>query len=331
MNDTLQAKLTLFTDNAQAIRKKFTWQNELTKRLAALLFAQDNRAVDCDAIKQCHTLIKRNTGAFSFFRGNMTMCAAALLALSPDPARLFQETLKVYALLKAERFRSSDFLVVSACQIAARAGEDDYAPVVSRMRAFYDAMKARHFFLTGRDDYIYSAMLALTELDVEVGAARVEQLYNLLKGEFWGKNNVQALAQVLALGASEDSAVQRVLELRDALRAEKIKLDKGYTLSALGILALLPVDTAAIVSDLAEVRAALRAVKGFGPLAVSTQELLLFAVSLTADEYAAELRDGALAALSTGITSIIIAQQAAMIAAISASSSAASSAAAASS
>lgn len=326
MKYTGQNKLELFADNAQMIKKQFTWQNTLTKRLAALLYAQEGKTVDCEAIRQCHALIRQSTGAFSAFRGNMALCVAALLSLSANPKEVFSETLKVYGLLKSVKLRASDFLVVAAYQIAAQSDVSDYENVVTRTRSFYDGMKAHHFFYTGQDDYIFAAMLGLTELGVEAGTERIEQLHSRLKGEFWDKNSVQALAQVLVLGDSDDSAVNRVLSLRDALRAQKIKLDKAYTLPVLGILALLPVEIDTIVRDIGVAQDALRAQKGFGPFSVTTQELLLFAASIIAGDYAKSVRDGVLTAtLSTSITNIIIAQQAAMIAAISASTAAASS------
>ncbi len=325
MEYTGQNKLELFADNAQIIKKEFAWQNTLTKRLAALLYAQEGKRIDCEAIRQCHALIKQNTGAFSAFRGNMALCVAALLSLSPDPQEVFSETLNVYGLLKDVKFRASDFLVVAAFQIATQSDAADYGNVVIRTRSFYEGMKARHFFYTGQDDYIFAAMLGLTDLDTAAGAERIEQLYNRLKGEFWGKNSVQALAQMLVLGDSEDSVADRILILRDELRAQKIKLDKAYTLPVLGILALLPVEIDRIVRDIDTAQDALREQKGFGPLSVTTQELLLYAASIVAGDYAESVKDGLLTAtLSTSITNIIIAQQAAMIAAISASTAAAS-------
>ncbi|MCL2152150.1 MAG: DUF4003 domain-containing protein [Oscillospiraceae bacterium] len=51
---------------------------------------------------------------FSTFRGNMALCVAKLLSLSPNPRGLFEETLKVYSLMKDVKFRASDFLVVAA-------------------------------------------------------------------------------------------------------------------------------------------------------------------------------------------------------------------------
>lgn len=317
MKNTIHSKLELFGDNAQIIKKEFIWQNTLTKQLVALLYAQEGKRVDCEAIRQCHALIKQNTGVFSTFRGNMALCVAAMLALSPNPQEVFSETLKVYDLLKGVKLRASDFLVVAAYEIAARSDAFDYGNVVTRTRSFYDGMKAHHFFYTGQDDYIFAAMLGLAELDAETGVEHIELLYNRLKGEFWDRNSVQALAQVLVLGNSDDHAADRVLIMRDALRAQKIKLDKAYTLPVLGILALLPVEIDAIVRDISAAQDILRAQKGFGPLSVTNQELLLFAASIIASDYAESIKDGALSAtLSTSITNIIIAQQAAMMAVI---------------
>jgi len=326
MDDTTQQRLALFAANAQIIKKEFAWQNALTKRLAALLYAQENKPVDCEAIRQCHALIKQSTGVFSSFRGDMALCVAALLSQSPEPQGLFDETLRVYDLLKSAKLRASNYLVVAAYWIAAQANPADYSNAVSRTRAFYDGMKAHHFFHTGQDDYIFAAMLGLSDLDVTTGTERIEQLYSRLKGELRDKNSVQALAQVLVLGGSDDDTANRVLALRDAFREQRIKLDKSYTLPALGILALLPVETSAVVRDIGEARVYLRAQRGFGSLSVTTQELLLFAAAIVAGEYTQSVRDGLLTAtISTSVTNIIIAQQTAMIAAISASSAAAAS------
>lgn len=326
MKSTVKNTLELFANNTHIIKNQFFWQNTLTKRLAALIYAQKDKTVDCNAIRQCYDLIRQNTGAFSAFRGNMALYVAAMLSLSADAQEIFNQTLKVYGLLKDVKFRASDFLVVAAYLIAARSDASEHRDAVNRTRNFYNEMKTRHFFHTGQDDYIFAAMLGLTDLDPAEGTERMDRLYRLLKDEFWGKNSVQALAQVLVLGDSDDHVVHRVLVLRDMLRAQKIKLDKAYTLPVLGILALLPAEIETIVNDIGETRDALREQKGFGPLSVTAQELLLFAASIAAGDYTDSVKDGVLtAALSTGISNIIVAQHVAMIAAISASTAAAAS------
>ncbi len=329
MEYAAQKKLELFAQNTQIIKKEFYWSNVMAKRLAALLYAQVDKTIDCEAIRQCLDLIKQNTGVFSKFRGNMTLCMASMLSLSPNPEKVFSETMKVYTMLKGVKFHASDFLAIAAYQIAAGTDAANYENVITRARGIYDGMKAHHFFYTGEDDYIFAAMLGLADLDVAMGVERIEQLYSQLKGEFWDKNSVQALAQVLVLGDSDDSISNRILGLRDALREQKIKLDKAYTLPILGILALLPVEIDTIVRDIGIVQDNLRVQKGFGSLSLSTQELLMFASSILACDYAESVTDGVLTAtLSTNIANIIIAQQMAMILLISAASGAAAGAAA---
>ena len=328
MNTNLQRKLVLFVQNAQTIKGEFRWQDTAVKQLAALLYALEGRPVDCDAIRNAQTQIKDNTGAFSAFRGSVALSIAALLSLSGNRETLFSDTLRVYELLKKTKLRSSDFLVVAAYQIAAHGKPEEYPRIVERTRAFYEAMKEKHWFLTGEDDYIFAAMLGLSGMDVTDGAARMEQIFSRLKPEFRDKNSVQALSQVLVLGENGPNTPERILVLRDALKAEKIKMDKTYTLPSLGVLALLPVDTETIVREIGEAQSFLREQKGFGSFSVDTQTLLLFSAALVASAHTENLKDSVLtASLATSILNIIIAQEAAMIAAVCASSAAAASAA----
>lgn len=323
MND---AKLALFAENAQIIKKGFTWQDTMTKRLASLLYALEDKRVNSEAIRECHTLIKANTGVFSVFRGDMSLCVAAMLSLKHNREELLADTLSVYSLLKNMRFHTSDYLAIAAYQIAANAPKERHELVVSRTRAFYEGMKSRRWFLTGQDDYIFAAMLGLSDIDPNEGAERIEKLFQNLKPEFWTKNSVQALAQILVLSGQSDEAVSRVLSLRSVLRSNNVKLDKMYTLPSLGVLCLLPVDGDVIARDILDAQAFLKTQKGFGAFSVSSQELLLYAAAIVSAYYS-EDQSIMTASISTSIASIIIAQQAAMIAAIASSNAAAASAA----
>lgn len=321
-------RLELFAQNAQTVKKEFKWQDAMLKRLAALLYAAEDRVIDLSAMRECHKLIKKSIGLFSSFRGNSAMTVATLLSLRDDPDGLLKNALKVYDMMKQARFRASDYLVVAACQIAAGAAEDKYVETVERARAFYDGMKSDHWFLTGQDDYIFSAMLGLSDVDVSAGVERMERLFQSLRPEFHTGIGVQALTQVLVLGGDGADLETRVLALRDALRSRRMKqLCQAYTLSSLGVLALLPLDTDEIVRQLEENSELLRSKKGFGPWSfVAKQELLLLSAGLVALNSVDQMKRGILdTVLSTSITNIIIAQQAAIAAAAAASASAAAS------
>ena len=319
MNRETEKMLALFAENVQLIKQEFIWHNAMTKRLAALFYAQADKQVDCGAMRRCHDLVKQNAGVFSYIRGNMALTIDALLSLSDSPEELLGETLNVYCLLKAARFNASDYLVVAAYLIAERASTEQYLNVISRARTFYDGMKKYHRFYTSHDDFIYSAMLGLSDLDPQSSADGIERLYQRLKDDFWDKNSVQGLAEVLILGGESIDVSQRIRTLRSSLRERKLRLDKSYTLPMLGVLALLPVDAETIGSDIIEARNYLRTQKGFGSISVTTQEILLYSAAIVASEYAGNIKDGiTTATISTSITNIIIAQQAAMIAAASA-------------
>ena len=329
MENKTKNKLILFAENTLAIKKEFKWHDDFAKRLSALLYAQENRAINCNAITQCHALIKQNTGIFSIFRGNMVLCIATLLSLSDDQQGLFDKTQDVYKMLKDTKFHTSDYLAVAAFQIASQAHSTNLANVVSRTRKFYDSMKAQRRFHTGEDDYILAAMLGLSDIDITLGTDRIEQIYSRLKSKLRDKNSIQMLSQVLVLGGSCDDTVSRVLTLRDAFRAQKIKLDNFYTLPILGILALLPVEIETIVNETAEAQQILREQKGFGSWSASMQERLLYAMAIVAAEHTKDTNNAIVTAtLATSITNIIIAQQVAIMVAASSASTAAAAAAA---
>jgi uncharacterized protein CbrC (UPF0167 family) len=328
MKKEIQEKLALFTTNAQSIRKEFTWHDTLVKKLAALLYTLDSKNIDCAAIKNSHTIIKNNTGIFSMFRGNMALCIAAMMSLKEDPADIFANTTTVYDMMKNVKFRASDYLIIAAYEIASQTKPEEYRQVITRTKEFYDSMKSKGFFRTGQDDYIFSAMLGLSDIDVRAGTESIEQLYQRFRKAFWSGNSVQALAQVLVLSGECETAVNRILVLRDAMKSQKIRLDRAYTLPSLGVLAILPVDVNILVSDINEAQGFLRAQKGFSIWSVSQQALLLFASAIVASAYAEDVKNGVTASVATNVASIIIAQQAAIIAAVSASTAASSAAAA---
>ena len=324
MENQANNRLDLFIENVQTIRKEFFFQDDSAKRLAALIYADAGKKIDRDAIQKAYDLIKQNTSIISSFRGNMAMCLSAYLSLSDKPQQMIDNSLQAYQQLRDQKLHVSDYLVVAAYQIAAQVESSEFERIAGRTRAFYDGMKAHHFFYTGTDDYIFAAMLALSDLDVDENVERIEVLFNRLKGEFWDKNSVQTLAQVMVLGSLDDEAVDKVLMLRDAMRNEGIKLDKTYTLPVLGILAMLPQPVDELVKRIDETKETLRGEKGFGFFLVTGQELLLFAASIVASDCVHD-QDMVNANVTNSIASLIIAEQAAMIAMMAATSAASSS------
>lgn len=322
MNERLKARAELFAQNAENIRREYIWTFGQTKRLAALLYALEDKPLNIDALRESHELIKQRTGAFSTLRGNMTMCIAARMSLSESPNALLTDTLNAYDKLKAAGFWASDHLVIAAQQIAlyANAGQDQ---AIVRARAFYDGLRRKHWILTGQDDYIFCAMLGLSDIDVESGLDRLDLLCAELKKEFRWSNSVQAFGELLLFTGETPGTMGRLTELRDKLKDRNLRMDREYTLPSLGVLALLPVDVRLIVEDMAELCNFLREKRGFSGWSVMKQELLVLATALVASDQVYQAKTGMFPVLSTSIVNIVLAQQAAVAAAAASSAAAA--------
>lgn len=301
----------MFAENTKRAKDGIKLEPVEARRVAALIYTLKGRPFDIDAVKRSRNLMKSSTGVFSALRGNMSTCIATMLSLNGNPKLQFDHTVEVYDMMKNAGFWRSDFLAVAAYLVAESASPEDYQPIVNRMRSFYEEMKSLHVFNTGSDDIIFAAILALSDKDTRHSVRSVELLYQRLGPEFLAKNSVLALAQILAAGdMSDQAAADRVLALRSAFKAHKVPMDKAYTIPSLGILALLPGDVNTIVQDVAEAQVHLRAQKGYGALSVSKQELLLFAVAITASGYTEGVEGGLVTAtVSTSIINIIISAQ----------------------
>lgn len=326
MNGHLRLKADLLASNMQMLKGKFVWQSILLKRLAALLYAARGSRINMRALQESYDLIKEDTSWTSYFRGNSMISVATLLSLHENRRRQLANTLDVYERMKKSKFWSSDYLVIAAYQIAEGTSEEKYTETIRRTKGFYDGIKAQHRFITGQDDYIFSALLGLSSIEIEDGLKQMEILYQALKPHFRSFGAVQTLSQVLTLGGKDADAVNRVLCLSDAFRQRGMSMNREYTLPSLGVLSLLPTDDNTLVDEVIEVYEMLRTKKGFGPWSVSKQELLLLSSALVSYEYADEVGDCVVAsALSTSLTNIIVAQQTAVAVMVATSSATASS------
>jgi len=319
MNPTDLNRLQLLATNTQSVKKEFAWHNISISRLAAMLYAAEDRTADPSTLRDIHDMIKENTGAFSIFRGTLSVAIAAMLSLKDDPQGRLDDTLNAYEQMKAHKFKPSDHLAMAAYEIAQHTKPEQREAVIRRTKVFYDGMKENHRFLTSYDDYVFAAMLGLSDLEPEPALKHMEQLYAELKPELRASNGLQSLTQLLVLGDADWNATARLRELREAFKQRKIRMDRDFTLPSLGLLALLPIDVRVIADEVEENIAHIRTQKGYGAWSITDRELLLLISSLYISRNVGEARQGLSAStVSTALTNLVIAQQAATIATVTA-------------
>jgi hypothetical protein len=327
MNNEQHDLADLYHQNMLALKKYSFWKNDMAKRLAALIFAAEGQQVDIAAIRAAEAAVKRKTGLFSSFRGATDMAIYALLALTADLESYLDRILSAHQLLRKARFHSSDYLAVAACLIARAAHQENLAEQCIRAGNWLRAMKQQHRFLVGQDDYVYAVMLAAAGLDPMNDLDRIEQNYRDLRYDFRPRGSLYQLCQVLALSGKPDLCADRVRDLRNAFRAEGVKLDRANTLVSLGVLSYMEEQEPVIVERVQKICVYLRSLKGMGSFSVGRDELQLMSVTLVACASLKEQHDSlAAGVVSSAVTGIIMAQQAAIIAAAAGASAAASAA-----
>lgn len=315
----------LFIANINGIKKSFPWQEPMVKRLASLIFALEGRKLDAQAVVHAHNILKSSTGVFSSFRGNLSVLIAAMASMTDDTVMRLTDAQVVYGLMKQEKFRSSDFLVAAAYEIASQSTRTDFPQIVTHTREIFLAMRANNRFLIGADDYIYATMLALAGMNASTAAENVRILYARLREEFpftTSRSCLLHLAQIMTLGERTEHCVSNLIHLNQILRSHKIRLDRSMVLPSLGILSALDTQPDSLADEIRATVEFLRAQKGFGRMSVMEAELNMYAVAFIVGTSLAKT------AASNTITNMLIAQQTAMMvgmmAAISASTAAAS-------
>lgn len=320
MNELIKQRLDLLCDNYQAAASYSHFDSNMVRIFSSLVCCNEGKSVDPEKIKQMKTLIKEKTRVFSIFRNNLLMPLSTELSLEENPDECLTNTLQVYDMLKQLKFSSSDYLAAAAHAISTGCEPYDYNQICERMRSFYDDMKQNHPFLTGQDDYVYAAMLAMSDLSPQSGTSRMELFYINLKKHFSQGNGLQSLSHILCMAEENDSLItDRVVELHHKLKEKKFDMNHPYTLSILGILALITDDVDAIVGDLAIAHDYLKEKKGFGNWSLTKAQRLLITSAVVACVYANEAKSGTLkSTIVSNITNLLLAEEAAMIAMITA-------------
>lgn len=327
MDNAIMERVDLFSENYLHMKRYSKFEYNLLKMLSSLLYANEGKQIDAEAVLNAKKVIKDNTGLFSQFKGNAMITVATQLALSEQPEELFKKSMEVYRRMKEEGFSASDFLTIAAIMIANQKEEYDYNLVIRRSRAFYDEIKKQHFFLTGRDDYIFTTMLAMTDLEILETTKRMENFHQELKKEFFSGNGIQAMTEILVLSCeSDDTILERVMKVYQCFKEHGYRFRNEYMLPLLGTIALLPKEPEKVVEEILEAHDYLKGKKGFSGFSMTTKERMMFAAALVSSVYVDDAKKNAIhTTLSTSITNIIIAQQTAIIAASSASAAAAAS------
>ncbi len=313
-----------FIANHEILRKEFRWEHALARQFGALLLMKSNNTPNAESIKSMRTRIRKETSVFSGFRGVAELMMAILLYSEPDSNQLFERTRSIYNQLRKSSFHGSTYLPLAAFVLAKNTPDTSIADVIIRMQDIFKGMKSRHFWLTGDDDYIYAALLAITDLAVDIALDRMEEYYqDLSQAGFYKGNGLQSLTHVLTLGE------ECFLNLRDRTeRLNRYLIERKYRLSnyqlpVLGVMVLVSDRPEDLADQAIDLEKRLKGNPGFGSFSIDRKTRFVLATSLIIGDWVENSAiDMNRVVLANSIQTILIAEQIAIFAAVIAATSA---------
>lgn len=330
MDVELKEKINLMVENYHELKSGFKWETPLIRHFGAMVHATKGARVNIDKLKEIKTYIKEETSWTSYFRGTNQFVFASLLCFEENYREFFKNMQKVYEMMKKQGFSRSEYSPLAAYTIVKEPGRDEWDYRIRRMDEFYRKMKSNHFWLTCADDYVYAAVLAVTDLDVGETGENIEKCYRELNNLGFHKgNDLQTLSHILALG--EQNTIEKCNKasaLYKKLKQKDCKLQYSG-LATLGLLALISDDVDKISSEIEEAYNYIYSQDGYGFWGLDKSMRTIISATLVSDFYVDDIKKGVMqVALGNSINAIIIAQQQAAVASAVAASVAASSAAA---
>ena len=300
MDEKVTALCESFITNREIIKKVFKGESLLIYPVAANALVSHGVTADEDKLKECRKLIKKNSGALSYLKGQVMMPFAANLSMKEDPKAHFDKVLKIYNVAK-KKFNRSEYSALLAILLADLIHEDSCEAVLTRGKELYDQIKMAHPFLTNEQDSVLAGLLALSEKSDTELIDDMEKCFDLLKIKFSHKSSIQSISHVLAL--TEGSArekVEHLNDLYDSLREAGKKFGIYTELSTLAAVSILDNESERVRDRIIGIDDFLSKQKGYGLLGLDKKARLMHATMLTTDLY-----DSAQIAQTTASTSAI--------------------------
>jgi hypothetical protein len=320
MEKLVREKLDMLVDLFEQVSVKYKWEQSLTNHFTALTYTINKKDFDKEKIEILREHMKKTTGIFSYYRGTSKILLSSLLACQYDnPEQEFNKMLDYDKRMKDAGFKNSMYLPIANYALLATCTEECVSTRINKAIEIYKEMKKNHPWLTSGDDYPLAILLADSDKPVNNIIENMEECYNLLNENGFGKNNgLQFLSHILGFRQEENKVkVLRCKEIFDRLKENKMKVYSGGY-AVIGFLSILGEDGYRAVEQVIEIVNTLKSTKKYKWLGKETH--LFTAAALVSDVYIENMKNQKeLIQTSIGISieALIAAQTAATIAAAS--------------
>jgi hypothetical protein len=315
MRGVIERRSKLLVENQDIMCKSFKLEHSLTNAVVAAAFAEKDKTVDVELVKEAKNILKKRKGAFSEFRSYNEIMVSAKMALSGNPENYLEEIIEVYDKFQKGKFFGSSYRVLAALSVVDQGRYSEADSLIEKTNEILAGMNKVHPFITSDEDTCFVTLLAMTDKSVEDILAELEDTYQIIKKNFaFHDNAAYSLAQVITAyeGSTEDKC-NRALDLFNAFKNAGARYGKDYELASLGALIDIDADNDKIVSEIIEIADFLKGKKGFGMLDMGKETRLMFGTMLVSGAYLSGEYKANASAIGGEIGSVVALQTAILI------------------
>ncbi|MBO4809286.1 MAG: DUF4003 family protein [Lachnospiraceae bacterium] len=311
MKETTKKVAEKFARDFAAAKKAYAWDGSMAASTFALTRLSYETEVTVEKVKEMKTLMRKNCrGLFNVNLTSTRQMVAAVLAEETDPLAALEKISNDFKELR-KITKGADYDAAAATLLYRNTKDGDVDAILRRTEEIYRGLKDEHPLLTSYDDIINCVMMALTEKETFDIVNESEECFKALKGKFYTKNNVQAIACILASFDGEvEGKCSKAVETYEKLRKHKVKFEY-YGIPCVGSFAQVvrDEDFEDVVIEIKEVSEFLRKTKGLGNLYVGGGFRNLISVALVLSSYAKEVTESQTGTAINSIINTIIAVQ----------------------
>lgn len=287
MKEELEKRCNEYLADWEQVKAAFRWDNNDLYSVCANVFCACGKEADAERLKACFQIIKKHSRLRSRFRSKKVRAIlASMLSIGEDPEARMALANDYYLMLK-RKFKSTDYLVLTAFLLADLAEKPLTEEAAERGEEIYRRMNQKHRMLTDKTDSVFAMLLAYTEKPPEELTDEVEKCYQLLKQKFSQGGPAQTAAQVLCMAnGTPEEKTQRLIELYDALLEAGVKYGHGEEIAPLAALSLSDTPIPVLVEEIGAADEFLKTQKACGIKEKENEKRAVHAVMIVSDQYA---------------------------------------------
>jgi len=164
----------------------------------------------------------------SYFRGEVLYILSFLISIESNRAEFIEKTIDIYEKLKEEGFTESSYLTLASYIIVKYSKGKEQAKIIKRMHSIYISMKKEYPDITGEEDYISCAILAIEGIEEKELLNSMENILSYFEEkEMFSKNSVQGLIMAF-LTNTNNISLSKINELLVEFERRDMKVSHQF-------------------------------------------------------------------------------------------------------